>query len=94
MLELFSSSPDAALQMLRSSGANCGVPQDVPKSCPAERYCKLPGGEVCVRAVNEVTPAATDTAGTAPSIHPMAALGSGLGLVLIGVAIGWVLRRR
>ena len=94
MLELFTKNPDAAVQALRSAGAQCGTggPQDLVNACPAERLCKLQGSEVCVQGLNEsVRPG--DAPGAAAAIHPIAALGSGLGLVLIGVLIGWVLRR-
>ena len=94
MLELFTKNPDAALQVLRSAGAQCGsgAPPDLAKACPAERLCKLQGSEVCVQALSEsVRPG--DAPGASAAIHPIAALGSGLGLVLIGVLIGWVLRR-
>jgi hypothetical protein len=42
--------PDVTLQVLRSAGAPCGVgaPQEILTRCPAERFCKLPGGELCV----------------------------------------------
>ena len=92
MLELLTENPNAVLQLLRSAGAQCGsgASQDVLMACPAERFCKLPGGEVCV--VSEAALHA-DAAGAIPAMHPMAALGSGLGLVLIGALIGWTLRR-
>lgn len=50
MPEQLTKHPDVTLQVLRSSGAQCGqgVPQDILRRCPAERFCKLPGGEICI----------------------------------------------
>lgn len=86
MIELFTRQPQTLLQLLQGAGAQCGAPAspDGPRTCAAEQHCTLAGGEVCV----------LDTAGATAIASPGVALGSGLGLVLIGVAIGWVLRRR
>ena len=117
MPEQLTKHPEVTLQVLRSAGAKCGTqaPQEILTACPAERFCKLPGGEICVYGLNEATrmtqidasewqavlrsvsqtapapPASAPGAGSA--IHPGIALFSGIGLVLIGVAIGWMLRR-
>src|SRR2546426_255935 len=50
MPEQLTKHPDVTLQVLRSGGAKCGVGegQEILTRCPAERFCKLPGGEVCV----------------------------------------------
>jgi len=55
MPEQLTKHPEVTLQVLRSAGARCGegVPQDILKQCPAERFCKLPGGEVCVYGLPE-----------------------------------------
>jgi hypothetical protein len=47
--------PDVTLQVLRSAGAKCGegAPQSILAKCPAERFCKLPGGELCVYGLSE-----------------------------------------
>ena len=120
MPEQLTKHPDVTLQVLRSAGAQCGsfAPQDILKSCPAERFCKLPGGEVCIYGIADapsmtqfsradwhalalatrvlsVPPAASAASvSDAGTLHPIAATGSGVGLVLLGVAIGWRLRRR
>ncbi|CAG1016266.1 hypothetical protein BURC_01222 [Burkholderiaceae bacterium] len=122
MPEQLTKHPDVTLQVLRSAGAQCGTqaPQEILTACPAERFCKLPGGEICVygiadaprmtqfvaadwrslaaatRAVPGPTSGASaaraDESGAA-SLGPVVPLASGLGLVIIGVAIGWFLRR-
>ncbi|MGH6626836.1 MAG: hypothetical protein ACRECD_09890 [Burkholderiaceae bacterium] len=50
MPEQLTKHPELTLQVLRSSGAKCaeGAAQDILTQCPAERFCKLPGGEICV----------------------------------------------
>jgi hypothetical protein len=89
MIELSTSQPQTLLQLLQQTGAQCGAPAapDGLKSCPAERHCTIAGSSVCVRGLAD--------AGAPDAIaSPGVAMGSGVGLVLIGVAIGWVLRRR
>jgi hypothetical protein len=56
MPEQLTKHPDVTLQVLRSSGAQCGSgqPQEILKACPAERFCKLPGGEICVYGLDEM----------------------------------------
>jgi hypothetical protein len=89
MIELLTRQPQTLLQLLQSAGAQCGAPAppDGAKTCPAARHCTLAGGELCVIGLDD---AGAPAAATSPGV----ALASGLGLVLIGVAIGWVLRRR
>ena len=50
MPEQLTKHPDVTLQVLRSGGAKCGVgeAQEILTRCPAERFCKLAGGELCV----------------------------------------------
>lgn len=117
MPEQLTKHPDVTLEVLRSAGAQCGVgaPQQILTSCPQARFCKLPGGEICVyglgdaaqmkqispadwqavlQAVTAAPAAAASAGGGAAALHPMPAMLSALGLVLIGVAVGWVLKRR
>src|SRR3990167_5649569 len=119
MPEQLTKHPDVTLQVLRSAGAQCGTqaPQEILKTCPAERFCKLPGGEICVYGVADApqmtqftaadwqalamatrampaTPASAASPARAGepgggSLGPVVPLASGLGLVIIGVAIGW-----
>lgn len=119
MPEQLTKHPDVTLQVLRSGGAQCGAgaPQEILSACPAARFCKLPGGELCVYGLNEAprmtqisagewqavlrsfslspgAPASASSAVSSGVMSPALASLSGLGLVLIGVAIGWILRRR
>ena len=57
MPEQLTKHPEVTLQVLRSSGAKCGegAAQDILSRCPPERFCKLPGGEVCVYGLPEAT---------------------------------------
>jgi hypothetical protein len=50
MPEQLTKHPEVTLQVLRSAGAACsaGAKQEILVKCPAERFCKLPGGEICV----------------------------------------------
>lgn len=65
MPEQLTRHPEVTLQVLRSAGARCGegAPQQILKTCPRERFCQLPGGEICVygldgaAAMTQITPA-------------------------------------
>lgn len=88
MTDLLTLQPQTLLQLLKSAGAQCGgpAPPDGLKTCPAANHCKLAGGEVCVVGLD-------GPGGANAYASPAVAVGSGLGLVLIGAAIGWTLRR-
>jgi hypothetical protein len=106
MPEQLTKHPQVTLQVLQSAGAQCGVgaKQEILTACPAERFCKLPGGEVCVyglpeaRQMTQVT--AADWAALAPAAAPPpAAEGlmpwSAVFVALtVGVAVGWIAGRR
>jgi hypothetical protein len=55
MPEQLTKHPDVTLQVLRSSGARCaeGAKQEILTQCPAQRFCKLPGGELCIFGLPE-----------------------------------------
>lgn len=55
MPEQLTKHPDVTLQVLRSGGARCGegLKQEILTQCPAQRFCKLPGGELCVYGLPE-----------------------------------------
>jgi hypothetical protein len=57
MPEQLTKHPDITLQVLRSAGATCGqgAPQEILTQCPVARFCKLPGGELCIYGVPEAT---------------------------------------
>lgn len=109
MPEQLSKYPDVTLQVLRSAGARCaeGAPQAILSRCPSERFCQLPGGEICLYGLDEaarmtqVTPAewagllSTLPHQAAPASQGVAAwplLIGGAGL-LVGVALGLALSR-
>lgn len=104
MPEQLTKHPEVTLQVLRSAGAQCaeGAPQDILTTCPAERFCKLPGGEICVFGLSDASkmtqitsaewrallpPALPESPSTSESLASEALLSGGLGL-LAGVAIG------
>lgn len=107
MPEQLTKHPEVTLQVLRSAGARCGdgAPQDILKSCPAARFCKVPGGELCVYGLPEATQMTQVTAAEwrsllpaqAPPSSPWIVGGAGLALGLaLGVAVTWLrpFRRR
>ena len=56
MPEIISKYPDIVLQILREAGIECGTgaKQQILVNCPAERFCSLPTGELCVYGLNDV----------------------------------------
>ncbi|HET6893566.1 MAG TPA: hypothetical protein VFH31_20880 [Pyrinomonadaceae bacterium] len=56
MPEQISKYPDVTLEVLKGAGALCGegAPQKILTQCPAERFCSLPTGEVCVYGIKEI----------------------------------------
>jgi hypothetical protein len=94
MPEQLTKHPEVTLQVLRSAGARCGegTEQAILTQCPAERFCKLPGGELCVFGLGDAGRMTQISAaewqrlaapGGAPA--PVAALG---GDALLGGAVG------
>lgn len=57
MPEIITRYPDVTRQVLESAGAQCGrgAPQKILTACPREAFCALPGGEVCVYGVDQVS---------------------------------------
>jgi hypothetical protein len=109
MPEQLTKHPEVTLQVLRSSGAKCaqGEAQDILAQCPAERFCKLPGGEICVFGLSDASRmtqiTATEWSALVPAAPPAAPrsedafsgealLSGGIGL-LAGAAIGFALAR-
>jgi hypothetical protein len=112
MPEQLTKHPEVTLQVLRSAGAQCGsgTKPDILKGCPAERFCQLPGGEICVygladaKQMTQLTPSdwqtvvqAVASTGPPPRIGTEA-LAWEVGLVLLGLllggVLGWAWRRR
>ena len=57
MPEQLTKHPEVTLKVLRSAGAKCseGAKQEILTQCPAERFCKLPGGEICVFGLSDAS---------------------------------------
>jgi hypothetical protein len=109
MPEQLTKHPEITLEVLASAGAECaqGAPRKILVNCPAERFCRFPGGEICVYGLPEaasmtqitaadwarlVPPGAS--AATAPEL-PYAGdpvLFAGSGLV-VGLLLGIVISR-
>jgi hypothetical protein len=95
MPEQLTRHPDVTLQVLRSAGARCGegAPQEILTACPRERFCRLPGGEVCVyglpqaREMTQITGA--DWAALAPpQATPVDASWQIAAALVAGIAVG------
>ena len=56
MPEQISKYPDVTLKVLKGAGAVCGkgAKQKILTQCPAEQFCKLPTGEICVYGVEQI----------------------------------------
>lgn len=56
MPEQVSKYPDITLKVLKEGGARCGegAPQKILKQCPADRFCALPTGEICVYGLDDI----------------------------------------
>jgi hypothetical protein len=106
MPEQLTKHPEVTLQVLRSGGATCGasVPPEILTQCPPERFCKLPGGELCVYgfadAARMTQPGAADWQALAHAVMPPPtpsaagpALLYGVPGLLVGLALGAVLAR-
>lgn len=107
MPEQLTKHPEVTITVLKSAGAQCaeGAKQDILRACPAARFCKLPGGELCVYGLPEATSMTqigagewrqtlaglTTTQASAAGPTPLAA---GLLGLLAGLAIAWLVSRR
>ena len=56
MPEQISKYPDVTLKVLKGAGARCGegITPKILTKCPAERFCALPTGEICVYGIKEI----------------------------------------
>lgn len=106
MPEQITKHPDVTIQVLQSAGAKCGpgVQKQILTKCPADRFCALPGGEMCIYGTDQV---AQMTQITPRELCPPARAGFGfpgemgwsdagaLGLTFaLGLAVGVVARGR
>ena len=56
MPEQLTKHPEVTLDVLRSAGLVCGeraAPQTILTKCPVDRFCKAPGGELCVYGLRD-----------------------------------------
>ena len=56
MPEQISKYPEVTLKVLKGAGAQCGegVEQKILTQCPAEQFCALPTGEVCIYGIDQI----------------------------------------
>jgi hypothetical protein len=108
MPEQLTKHPEVTLQVLQSAGAVCGAgaPQEILKACPPARFCKLPGGEVCVyglpeaKQMTQVTAAdwaalaAPEPLPAPPAAEALMPWSSLFVALVVGVAVGWIAARR
>jgi hypothetical protein len=97
MPEQLTRHPEVTLQVLRSAGARCGegAPQEILKQCPAPRFCKLPGGELCIYGLDEASRMTQVSAAEWRSVLPEAPAASwttsALPAAILGLVAGIVL---
>ncbi len=56
MPEQISKYPEVTLKVLKGAGAVCGegAEQRILTRCPAEQFCALPTGEICVYGIDQI----------------------------------------
>ncbi|MFQ5779028.1 MAG: hypothetical protein ACE5IP_13560 [Terriglobia bacterium] len=56
MPEQISKYPEVTIRVLKGAGARCGegVKQKILTQCPAEQFCALPTGEICVYGIEQI----------------------------------------
>jgi hypothetical protein len=56
MPEQITKHPEVTLKVLKGAGARCGegVQPKILTKCPAERFCSLPSGEICVYGIADI----------------------------------------
>lgn len=86
MPELITKHPEVTLQVLKSTGAVCGegTVAKILTRCPAERFCSLPGGELCVYGLDGLPHTTQITAqewadAACPGVAPPLGLAAGVG---------------
>jgi hypothetical protein len=107
MPEQLTKHPEVTLKVLRSAGAKCGegASQTILTQCPAERFCKLPAGELCVFGLAEAPQMTQISASDWQTVYQAlqaaqkpAETSSGAFMVggtgiLVGIALGVILSR-
>ena len=56
MPEIVTKYPEIVLKILSGTGAECGIgaTKRILTTCPPERFCSLPTGEICVYGLDEI----------------------------------------
>jgi hypothetical protein len=56
MPEQITKYPEVTLEVLKGAAARCGigVEQRILKTCPPDRFCALPTGEICVYGIQDI----------------------------------------
>ena len=97
MPEILTKFPEVVLKVLKEAGAECasGAPQKILTSCPPERFCSLPSGELCVYGledVNKMTQISASElaqlAGYQPAFNVWV-----LGFIILAFGLGFLLGR-
>jgi hypothetical protein len=106
MPEQLTKHPEVTLQVLKSAGAQCGAvaKPEILTACPAERFCKLPGGEICVYGLADATRMTQITAAdwqvlSPPSLAQHRGISATevtaiVGALIVGAAVGVLVQRR
>lgn len=57
MPEVVTKYPEVLLKELKDAGGKCGVgaPVKILKKCPADHFCRLPTGEICVYDLKDIS---------------------------------------
>lgn len=106
MPEQLSKHPEVTLQVLKSAGAQCGggARQEILTACPADRFCKLPGGEICVYGLPQAGQMTQISAAEWQTIAPASwaqqrgvgatEVAAIAGALIVGAAVGGFVARR
>lgn len=95
--------PDSAFAVLKSAGAKCGMgaKQQILTSCPADQFCSLPQGEICVYSIKDVaTMTQLGPADFANVLGPIPTIYSNVNIILLmmscllGILVGMWLKKK
>jgi hypothetical protein len=103
MPEVVTKYPDVLIQELKDAKGKCGEgrPQQILKSCPPDKFCALPTGEICVydlttaTTMTQISPAEWSEVVTGiPGMFSLSNLIMWIIIFGIGLAIGMRLRKK
>lgn len=57
MPEILTRHPEITLKLLKNANIKCGIgeKQQILTSCPKDRFCSLPKGELCIYGVKDIS---------------------------------------